>query len=124
MIPRLTALSETYVSLDDTPFDARTFTRLWLFALATYGVGDVVTTIALIEYSPTVSEANALIRLSIDHLGLLGLVLLKYLAFGVAIGISLLGAADADRFLYYLPPIVLSLAGAFTTIYNARLMLG
>lgn len=124
MIPRLTALSETYVSLDDTPFDARTFTRLWLLALATYGVGDVVTTIALIEYSPTVSEANALIRLSIDHLGLLGLVLLKYLAFGVAIGISLLGAADADRFLYYLPPIVLSLAGAFTTIYNARLMLG
>jgi hypothetical protein len=124
MIPRLTALSETYVSLDDTPFDATTFTRLWLLALATYGVGDVVTTIALIEYSPTVSEANALIRLSIDHLGLLGLVLLKYLAFGVAIGISLLGAADADRFLYYLPPIVLSLAGAFTTIYNARLMLG
>ncbi|SDX67084.1 hypothetical protein [Halobellus clavatus] len=124
MIPRLTALSETYVSLDDTPFDARTFTRLWLLALATYGVGDVVTTIALIEYSPTVSEANALIRLSIDHLGLLGLVLLKYLAFGVAIGISLLGAADADRFLYYLPPIVLSLAGAFTTVYNARLMLG
>jgi hypothetical protein len=124
MIPRLTALSETYVSLDDTPFDATTFTRLWLLALATYGVGDVVTTIALIEYSPTVSEANALIRLSIDHLGLLGLVLLKYLAFGVAIGISLLGAADADRFLYYLPPIVLSLAGAFTTVYNARLMLG
>ncbi|MFB6251665.1 MAG: hypothetical protein ABEI27_08280 [Halobellus sp.] len=124
MISRLTALSETFHSLADTPFDATTFTWLWLLALATYGVGDVVTTIALIEYSPTVFEANLVIRASVDLFGTLGIVLLKYLAFGVAIGVSLLGAADADRFLYYLPPIALSLVGAFTTVYNVRLMLG
>ncbi|RLM53623.1 hypothetical protein DVK02_12280 [Halobellus sp. Atlit-31R] len=111
-----------------TPADGLTGTRgfvpLWVLATATYGVGDVVTTIAIIEHSPTVSEANALVRLSVDAFGILGLVLLKYAVFGVTLAISIVAAVDGDDFFAYLPPTVLSLVGTFTMVYNARLLLG
>jgi hypothetical protein len=112
------------LSLDATPYDPGEFSSLWVVATTTYGVGDVVTTVALVGFSESVSEANALLRSAIDVFGLWGLVGFKLLAFFVCLGISLVGAHDADDLLYYGPPVVLSLVGAFTTAYNLRLLIG
>ncbi|GAB3328184.1 hypothetical protein [Haloplanus salinarum] len=112
------------LSLEGTPYDLTEFSRLWFVATTTYGVGDVVTTIALVQFSASVSEANAVLRTAIDAFGLWGLVGLKLLAFLVCLGISLAGARDADPLLYYGPPTTLALVGAFTTAYNVRLLFG
>jgi len=112
------------VSLEGTPFDPAEFSWLWLLSAATYGVGDVVTTIALVRYSAAVAEGNALLRMAIDAFGLSGLVGLKLLAFFVCLAISLHGARDADSALYYGPPAMLAVVGAFTTVYNLRLLVG
>jgi len=112
------------VSLDETPFDPAEFSWLWLVSAATYGVGDVVTTIALVGYDDAVAEGNALLRMAIESFGLSGLVGLKLIAFFVCLAISLHGARDADSALYYGPPAMLAVVGAFTTAYNLRLLIG
>jgi hypothetical protein len=112
------------LSLTDTPFDEQEFARLWLVASATYGVGDVVTTIALVGYSPSVREANVVVRAAIDALGLSGLVLLKLVVFLVCLVVGVAAAQDGDRFGYYFPPLFLAVVGAFTTAYNIRLLVG
>ncbi|WP_089824477.1 hypothetical protein [Halogranum amylolyticum] len=112
------------LTLAETPFEEREFTRLWFAATATYGVGDVVTTIAIIQFGTRVAEGNALLASVVDVYGQAGLVGLKLVAFFVCIGVSLLGADDADRLLYYLPPVLLTFVGAFFTVYNLRLLLG
>jgi len=112
------------VSLEETPFDPDEFSWLWLLSAATYGVGDIVTTIALVRYSATVAEGNALLRMAIEAFGLSGLVGLKLIAFLVCLAISLHGARDADSALYYGPPAILALVGAFTTVFNLRLLVG
>jgi hypothetical protein len=113
-----------WTSLRNTAVDRAEFTRLWLVASATYGVGDVVTTIALLEFSTTVREANAIVRASVDLFGQPGFVALKIAVFLACIFISVNGANTEDRLLYYLPPVVLALFGAFTTSLNIRLLLG
>lgn len=112
------------LSLDETPFEVREFTRLWFAAAATYGVGDIVTTIAILQFSVHVVEGNLLLASVVDSYGHSGLVGLKLVAFLVCIGVSLLGADDADRLLYYLPPVLLTFVGSFFTVYNTRLLLG
>ncbi|MFB6103059.1 MAG: hypothetical protein ABEJ73_10900 [Haloplanus sp.] len=112
------------LSLTDTPYDATEFSRLWLIATTTYGVGDVVTTIALVQFSDSVGEANALLRTAIETFGLGGLIGLKLFAFFACLAISLTGARNADSALYYGPPAMLALVGAFTTVYNIRLLVG
>lgn len=112
------------VTLEETPFDPAEFSRLWLLSAATYGVGDIVTTIALVRYSETVAEANALLRAAIEAFGLSGMVGLKLAVFVVCLAVSLHGARDADSALYYGPPAMLAVVGAFTTVYNLRLLIG
>jgi hypothetical protein len=110
--------------LSGTPFGEREFSRLWFFATATYGVGDVVTTIALIGFSDRVREANPLIRAAVETLGNAGLVGLKLAVFLTFILVSVDAAQREDRIFYYLPPVVLTVLGTFTTVYNLRLLLG
>lgn len=112
------------VSLEETPFDPAEFSWLWLVSAATYGVGDVVTTVALVRYHAAVAEGNVLLRTAIESFGLSGLVGLKLVAFFVCLAISLHGARDADSALYYGPPAILAVVGAFTTAYNLRLLIG
>ncbi|MDS0292806.1 hypothetical protein [Halogeometricum luteum] len=112
------------LTLEGTPFAEGEFSRLWLLAAATYGVGDVVTTIALIYFSASVDEANVLVRFAVESSGQVGLVGLKLAVLLACIGISLAAANDEDAFSYYLPPVVLSVVGAFVTAYNVRLLLG
>jgi hypothetical protein len=109
------------VRLEDTSFDATEFRRLWLVAVATYGVGDVVTTSAVIWFVGRLTEANALVSLAVDLYGQAGLIGLKLAAFAVCIAVSVYGARVDDRFLFYLPPATLAVAGAVATAYNLSL---
>jgi branched-subunit amino acid permease len=83
-----------------------------------------VTTIALIHFSDTVNEANVLVRAAVETFGQAGLVGLKLAVLLTCLGISVSAANDEDAFSYYLPPLVLTVVGAFTTTYNVRLLLG
>ena len=100
----------------------REFYWLWIAATATYGVGDIVSTIAFLEYVPTVDEANPVVALALDSFGLGGLVALKIVVYLVMLWISVSGARDGDAFLYYFPPALLTLVGASLTASNVRLL--
>ena len=109
--------------IDSSSYDERAFRWLWLIPLATYGVGDIVTTITLLRFTTAVNELNGLIILVVDAFGLPGFVALKLVVFLACLGISLLGARGEDPVLYYFPPIVLSLVGTFVTVMNLQLFL-
>jgi len=116
-------------SVDSTPVDPpfhrsrqREFYSLWIAATSTYGVGDIVTTIALVDFVSELREANPLVRWAMSAYGIEGLVAIKLAAFMILIWVSLLGSRDHDRFLYYFPPIVLTLVGVFLTASNLWLL--
>jgi hypothetical protein len=110
--------------VSQSKFDDRQFTQLWAITAATYGVGDIVTTVALIWFSESVTELNAAVLFAVDAFGLPGFVALKLVAFAVGIGVCLAGAATDDWVLYYLPPAALSVVGVFATTFNIRLLIG
>lgn len=113
--------------LDGTAFAGRTdeFYWLWILATTTYGVGDVVTTLALLYFDSGVREANALVRLAVDSFGLAGLVGLKLAVFFLCLGVQVYAMGDTDDpVVVYAPPAVLAVFGAFTTAFNVRLLLG
>lgn len=100
------------------------FSRLWTVALATYGVGDIVTTIALLNFVERVDEANVLLQSVVTSHGQAGLVGLKFAVFLVGITTSVYGDRVDDWVIYYLPPTVLAVFGAFATAFNLRLFFG
>jgi|APHM01.1.fsa_nt_gi hypothetical protein len=115
---------EEYLQLSDTRFSEREFSRLWTIAAATYGVGDIVTTLAVVGFTDRIGEANPLVRLAVAAYGEAGLVGLKLAVFGLCLGISLSSARADDSWGYYLPPALLAVVGAFTTALNLRLLAG
>ncbi|MFC7235506.1 hypothetical protein [Halosegnis marinus] len=117
-------MTSSELRLREAGSSGREFTRLWLVALATYGVGDVVTTVALTRFVPRLSEGNLLLAALLNSHGNLGLIGLKLAVFAGCLAISLYGARTADRFVYYLPPALLAVVGGFTTAYNLRLLFG
>lgn len=115
------------LDFDGTAFEghADEFYWLWILAATTYGVGDVVTTLALLYFDSGVREANALVRFAVDSFGLAGLVGLKLGVFFLCLGVQVYAIADTDDpVVVYAPPAVLAAFGAFTTAFNVRLMLG
>lgn len=114
----------TLPSLEHHHYDETEFSWLWFLAALTYGVGDIVTTVALVQFSPAVGEANAPLQYMFDAFGVSGLVALKLAVFAACIGVALAGVRDDDRLLYYGPPALLALVGAFTTAFNLRLLIG
>ena len=98
------------------------FYWLWIAATATYGVGDVVSTIAFLEYVPTIEEANPVVRVALESFGLSGLVALKIAVYLVMLWISVEGAREGDRLLYYFPPVLLTATGTYLTASNVRLL--
>lgn len=98
------------------------FYWLWIAATATYGVGDVVSTIAFLRYVPAVEEGNPVVVLALDAFGLAGLVGLKIAVYLVMLWISVYGAREGDGLLYYFPPVLLTVVGTFLTVSNVRLM--
>ncbi len=112
-----------WVTFEGVSFSRETFTSVWIFALATYGVGDVVTTIALVWFSPAHVEANPLISAAIAAFGGGGFLALKLLVFYACIGIAVWGGVlDDDPLLFYLPPVVLTIMGGVTTAMNLHLL--
>lgn len=123
MILMMSTARANWLTLDDSPFDEVSFSRVWLLALATYGVGDVVTTIALVYFSDLHTEANPVIRQAIMAFGGGGFLGLKLLVIYVAIGVSLwAGVGDDDRLMFYAPPLLLALIGVYTTVHNLGLL--
>lgn len=114
---------ENWLSLDDTAFTAESFSWAWLFALAAYGVGDVVTTIGLVWFSPYHVEANPVIAFAISLFGGGGYLALKLLVFYACIAVSVWGAVrDDDPLLFYGPPTALVVFGLLTTVHNVGLL--
>ena len=70
----------------------REFYSLWIAATTTYGVGDIVSTIAFLEYVPAVDEANPVVAGALDAFGLAGLVGLKIAVYLVMLWLSGHGA--------------------------------
>jgi len=120
--PSVTA-ERSWLTLEGVPFEPERFTTGWVLALAAYGVGDIVTTIGLVWFSPLHVEANPVIAWAISLFGGGGFLGLKLLVFDAAIGISLWGGVlDEDRVLFYGPPLVLLVFGLFTTALNLSLL--
>lgn len=110
-------------TFEGVSFSRDVFTDVWLLALATYGVGDVVTTIALVWFSPLHVEANPLISASIAAFGGGGFLALKLLAFYACLGIAVWGGVlHDDPLLFYVPPVVLTIVGAVATAINLHLL--
>jgi len=113
-----------WFTFENAPFSRESFATVWLLALATYGVGDVVTTIAMVYFVPATTEANPVVRTAITTFGGGGFLALKLLVFYACIGVSLrAGLLDRDKLLFYGPPLVLAAVGAVTTAFNLALML-
>lgn len=100
----------------------REFYVLWIAATSTYGVGDLVSTVAFRAYVPGVDEANPVVALTLDAFGLAGFVVLKIAVYLVMVGISVHGGREGDGFLYYFPPLLLTVVGLVLTASNVRLM--
>lgn len=113
-----------WVTLEGVSFSPASFSWAWLFALAAYGVGDVVTTIALVWFSPFHVEANPVIAAAIGAFGGGGFLAVKLLVFYACIGVSLwAGALEDDALLFYGPPVMLGILGFLVTAFNFALLL-
>lgn len=99
------------------------FYVLWGLAAATYGVGDMLSTLAALSVYG-LSEGNPLVSWILGQAGVQGFVLAKFVSFFVAIGISVSGASADDRVTYYAPPLLVTAAGLGLTLWNLSLILG
>jgi hypothetical protein len=97
--------------------------RVWILAVVTYGVGDGLTTAAVVWSTPLLREANPIVNAAVDAFGAGGLIGLKILALGTAYAFSVWGSTDGDQFMFYLPPVVLAVVGTATTLFNLHLLL-
>lgn len=101
------------------------FLFLWTLGIVMYGVGDLLTTFAIISGFPHVVESNPLLARSVALVGYHGIVVLKLVVFFAALGISVYASRVwGDKLLHYFPPIAIAVVGAFTTAFNVRLIIG
>ncbi|MDX1745988.1 MAG: hypothetical protein R3324_08630 [Halobacteriales archaeon] len=109
-----------WFSLEGTHFegDEYRFRLAWLLAAATYGVGDIVTTVAVVFFDPSIQEANPLMQAAADAVGALGVVPLKLAVFLLFIGVSVYLARMGEEWLSYAPPAVLTVSGTLVTVHN------
>lgn len=121
----MATVAADWLRFEDTRFTATSFSRAWVAAVATYGVGDVVTTLALVYFSDVHTEANPVVRQSIEAFGGGGFLGLKLLVMYACLGASLwAGLRDDDPWMFYGPPYLLALVGLFTTLHNLALLAG
>lgn len=123
LLARMSTAEVNWVTFENAPFGERRFSNVWLLALATYGVGDVVTTIAMLYFVPALTEANPVVRFAIDTFGVGGFLALKLLVMYACLGIAIWAGLQArDRLMFYGPPVVLAVFGAFATLFNLHLL--
>ncbi|QDX39868.1 hypothetical protein [Salarchaeum sp. JOR-1] len=112
-----------WLTVDGDVGNEQEFYWLWILATTGYGVGDIVTTVALVFYAPAVREGNPLVALALERLGLLGLVGVKLAAFFACLGLSVYAMhAWKDRFVYLMPPVALTAVGVLLTALNISLL--
>lgn len=99
------------------------FYVLWGLAVATYGIGDIATTIVIVYFSPNLGEGNVLVHEVLSLLGVPGFLLLKLAIFGAGILISWKAVTRGSLLFYYAPPIGMILFGAYATLVNLALIL-
>ena len=101
------------------------FVFLWAIATLSFGVGDLLTTFAIISGFPHVIEANPVMTRTVEMVGYWGIVWLKLGAFAGALSISVYASRVwGDRFLHLFPPIAVTAVGAFATAFNVTLIVG
>ena len=111
------------LTVDPEVGNEQEFYWLWILATTTYGVGDIVTTVALVFYAPAVREGNPLVAVALQTFGLGGLVALKLAVFFGCLGLSVYAMnVWKDRFLYVFPPLVLAVVGTVLTVLNVSLL--
>jgi hypothetical protein len=99
--------------------DQSRFKRLWLLALALYGVGDAATTLALHAQVSTAVEMNPVMRAALATDPVAGVVGIKVAAVGSVLLVSLLHAQRArSRTLAHGLPLLLAALGAALTLNN------
>lgn len=114
-----------WLGVDDAVSSEAEFYWLWIGATAAYGVGDMVTTIALVFYAPGVTEGNPVVAAALGSFGLAGLVAAKLAVFVGCLGLSVYAMhAWADRVMFAFPPLLLAALGTVLTLVNVRLLLG
>ncbi|WP_181686289.1 hypothetical protein [Halorhabdus salina] len=112
-----------WLHFEGSPFEEDTFRNVWLLALATYGVGDIVTTITIVYFSEIHVEANPIVNASIDAFGGGGFLAMKLLVLYTCLGISIwAGRLENDRLLFYGPPLLLMLVGLLITGTNLMIL--
>lgn len=113
------------VKKDSTPIYKSSplkFYGLWFLATLSYGVGDIFSTVYVIEFTG-IQEANPVIETLLTNFGMGGFYLFKLLVFFVLVSISVQGARTKDRFSYYWPPLLATILGIGLTVWNVSLIL-
>lgn len=100
------------------------FYALWFLAAATYGFGDIVSTVLAVFSGPGVAESNPVIAAALANFGLPGFLGVKVVIFAVLVWISVGGARSGDRLSYYWPPVVATVLGTGLTAWNLWLLYG
>lgn len=119
----MVSVMSAWYRFDETNFSKRQFVGVWVIATPTYGTGDILTTLSLWSV-PHLVEANWLMAAAVGQFGHLGIIAVKLAVFAIALTVSIRGIHTEDSLSVYFPPAVLSIIGAFTTVYNLRLLLG
>ncbi len=91
---------------------------LWAIAIATYGIGDSLSTIIAVYFVDGLGEGNPLVAVLLAQFGIRGLFGLKILVFLIAVGINLRSKTRGDWLGYYGPPGFVALLGAVLTASN------
>ena len=109
---------------DDTSTAERSISQqlglwvLWAIAIATYGIGDSLSTIIAVYFVDGLGEGNPLVAVLLAQFGIRGLFGLKILVFLIAVGINLRSKTRGDWLGYYGPPGFVALLGAVLTASN------
>ncbi|KTG08669.1 hypothetical protein AUR64_18560 [Haloprofundus marisrubri] len=114
--------ARAWLTLDGTPVTERRFYWVWFAAATGYGVGDVVTTVAIVAFASGVVEGNPVMASAVETFGLAGLVGLKLAVFGLCLAISQYAARLGEPLFPYVLPGLLSLVGVGLTGYNIWLL--
>ena len=104
--------------------DSAVFYGLWFLAAATYGFGDIVSTLLAVVTAPGIVESNPIVAGVLANYGIPGFLAVKLVILVVLVWISVGGARDDDRFTYYWPPAVATVLGTGLTGWNLWLLYG
>lgn len=105
-----------------SPWEAVSLTRLWVAAIATFVVGDVLTTTVVLSLSEIHTEANPLVREILRASGSLGLVGFKLLFVLVCVGLTVRFRDRVVTPVLYGPPAAIGLIGLYATVHNAQVL--